>query len=169
VQVLLDVHVHVDGGDLLEVDAQFGGSGSCWPTVCSDPANVPGQVCAIASADQPVPSANSTTTSRGCDHSASRSPPMPIACPVTPFAASEARKATTPAASWGEPRLSSRRPYSASGPPVSIASMYGLRKGAVSVIAVMATGTIALTVISARASSIAQVRTMPTMPAFAAA
>jgi hypothetical protein len=39
----------------------------------------------------------------------------------------------------------------------------------VSVIAVAATGTIALTVICARASSIAQVRTMPTMPALAAA
>jgi hypothetical protein len=44
-----------------------------------------------------------------------------------------------------------------------------LRKGTVSVIPVAATGTTALTVICARASSSAQVRTMPTMAALAAA
>ena len=30
----LDVHVRVDRGDSGEVDAHFGGSGNCWPTLC---------------------------------------------------------------------------------------------------------------------------------------
>ena len=45
----------------------------------------------------------------------------------------------------------------------------GLRNGTVSVMPVAATGITALTVTPARASSIDQVRTMPTMAAFAAA
>jgi hypothetical protein len=49
------------------------------------------------------------------------------------------------------------------------ASTYYRRAGIVSVMAVAATGTIALTVMFARASSSAQVLTMPTMPALAAA
>lgn len=85
-----------------------------------------------------------------------------------PDAASEARKATRPAASSGVPNARARRAKGGIARPSRIASTYGASAGIVSVIAVAATGTIAFTVTFARASSIAQVRTKPTMPALAA-
>ena len=67
------------------------------------------------------------------------------------------------------PKEAARRTTDGTGRPCSISSTYGARNGIVSVIAVAAFGTTALTVTSARASSIAQVRAIATMPAFAAA
>lgn len=94
---------------------------------------------------------------------------MPMAWPVTPRAASEARNGTRAAQSSGVPKPSPLRRKSGSGSPFLIASTYGANAGMVSVIAVAATGTIALTVMPARPSSIDQVRAMAAMPAFAAA
>lgn len=94
---------------------------------------------------------------------------MPMAWPVTPRAASEARKGTRAAQSSGVPKPSPLRRKSGSGSPFFIASMYGAKAGIVSVIAVAATGTIALTVMFARLSSMDQVRAMAAMPALAAA
>lgn len=94
---------------------------------------------------------------------------MPIAWPVTARAASEARKGTSAAQSSGVPKPSPLRRKDGSGSPPRRASTYGAKAGIVSVMAVAATGTIALTVMFARDSSIDHVRAMATMPAFAAA
>jgi hypothetical protein len=91
-----------------------------------------------------------------------------MACPVTPAAVSEARKTTRPAASSGDPNASARRKNGGIGSPARSASTTGASAGMVSVMAVAATGISALTVTPALASSIAQVRAKPTMPAFAA-
>ena len=62
----------------------------------------------------------------GCDQSASRSPPMPMAWPVIRAAASEARKATRPATSSGVPKPSPLRERSrAAARRSSCASTYG--------------------------------------------
>ena len=53
-------------------------------------ARVDSNASAITSALQP-PSRKALRISVGCDHSESRSPPMPMAWPVTPADASEAR------------------------------------------------------------------------------
>ena len=67
------------------------------------------------------------------------------------------------------PNDAARRTTDGTGSPCAICSTYGARNGIVSVIAVAAFGTTALTVTPARASSIAQVRAIATMPAFTAA
>ena len=95
----LGVGVDVDGDQSSDVHRSgvIGASGSAGrPYVSGAPS--PAARSAMAAAFQP-PSANTTAFSCGCDHSASLSPPMPIACPVTSFAASEARKATRAATS----------------------------------------------------------------------
>lgn len=69
----------------------------------------------------------------------------------------------------GVPKPSPLRRKSGSGSPFLMASMYGAKAGMVSVIAVAATGTIALTVMPARPSSMDQVRAKAAMPALAAA
>ena len=94
---------------------------------------------------------------------------MPMAWPVTPAEASEARKTISPATSSAVPKALARRTTDGTGRPCSISSTYGAKAGMVSVIAVAAIGTTALTVTPARASSIAQVRAIATMPALAAA
>ena len=55
----IPVDVHVDRDELFQVEARFRGSGSCWPMACCERAKRSCQTLAIASADQPVPSANS--------------------------------------------------------------------------------------------------------------
>src|SRR5690606_22303534 len=160
--VLLDVHVHVDGGQRRRVDgtgvpgghrrhrfpspgrASAGGSGMGWPTCWSLRPNSAPKPAAMDSARQP-PSWKAVTTSSGCDHSASRSPPMPTAWPEISAASSEARKATSPATSSASPKLSTRRAHG-TGSPRSAASENCLKNGTVSVIAVAATGITALTV-----------------------
>ena len=77
----------------------------------------------------------------GCDHSDSRSPPMPIACPVTPSDSAEARNTTSPAASSGAPNPSPARSQPGSGVPSSRQAVTcGPNAGIVAVIAVAATG-----------------------------
>ena len=55
------------------------------------------------------PSRNAYAISAGCEYSESRSPPMPIACPVTPADASDARNTTSGAQSSGMPSACSWR------------------------------------------------------------
>jgi len=127
------------------------------------------QEAAISSAVHP-PSRKATAFSVGWVQSESLSPPMPIAWPVIPAEASEARKTMSPATSSTVPRPMPLRSQSGSGRPVrSASSMISVRPGMVLVISVAAAGTTAFTVIWNLASSIAQVRAMATMPALAAA
>ena len=84
-------------------------------------------------------------------------------------AASEARKAIRPATSSAVPKPRVLRKKSGIASPRSSASTALAKYGTVLVMAVAATGMTALTVTPARFISRAQVRTMPTMPALAAA
>jgi len=139
------------------------------PTLCGSRPTDVAQTSAIASASQP-PSRKATATSCGCDHSDSRSPPIPMHCPVTSFAASDARNTTRAAASAGVPKPSPRRSHDGNGSPrCSHASTYGANAGIVDVIAVAATGMTPFTVMPAFPHSIDQVRTIAAIPALAAA
>ena len=74
-----------------------------------------------------------------------------------------------PATSSDVPNPSSWRKNAGIGSPCASASTAAAKYGTVAVMAVAATGMTAFAVMPARLSSSAQVRTMPTMPALAAA
>lgn len=88
---------------------------------------------------------------------------------MIPAASSEARNAISPATSAAVPNPISRRKKSGIGSPASSAATAAAKYGTVLVMAVAATGTTALTHTPDRPISSAQVRTIPTMPALAAA
>ncbi len=89
--------------------------------------------------------------------------------PVMPLAASEHRKTSQGATSSGMPMPICLRMRSGSGSPRSAPSTISTMPGMLAIIRVIALGTMALTVTSARASSIAQVRAKAAMPALAPA
>ncbi|HEY5846308.1 MAG TPA: hypothetical protein VIT42_05915 [Microlunatus sp.] len=89
--------------------------------------------------------------------------------PLMPAASSEARNAIRPATSPAVPNPTSLRKKSGIGSPASSAATAAAKYGTVLVIAVAATGMTAFTHTPDLRISSAQVRTMPTMPALAAA